>query len=356
MANEVNQNNDVKMATEKQMAFMSDLGIKFELDTTVAEAKELIAAKIKKMEERSERLAVPASVEQKKFMEKNGHEFSPNITNGEAINAIKNIIADRKIEAHKPATEKQIKYLTDRGINFSDDLRKGEASTLIYKYEKELEVSYSLPATELQKKKLAKHKIEFTEALTKGQAYDLIKNLQKHIAEQRALPVTEKQLELLEKRHLSITENMTRGEASDVIKEDNYKKFAVTENQKKALEKYGIDIPEKATKGEVGKLIGEAKKFEAITKYQDVPNRKLTANDFYRKEAQWQLNTTSSIDDKKICRKMMMAGLGSVEVMNAVAKNSPVNNFTRARDIVSAVALQPSVKKAVAKMALECGR
>lgn len=356
MANEVNQTNEVKMATEKQMAYMSDLKIKFDLDVTAEAAKGLIAEKLKKMEEHKERMSMPASEEQKKFMEKHGCEFSPEITNGEAIKAIKDVIADIKIESRKPATEKQLKFLSDRGIEFGEDLRKGEASTLIYKYEKEVEANRSLPATDAQKKKLAKHKIEFDENLNKGQAYDLIKDLQKHINEQRALPATEKQLALMEKRNLPITENMTRGDASDIIKQDNYKKFAITENQKKALEKYDIEIPEKATKSDVSKLIGEAKKFDAITKYKDDPTRKMTANDFYKKEAQKQINTDMAIDDKKICRKMMMAGLGSVEVMSAIANNSPVNSFTRARDIVSEVSLQPAVKKAVAKMDVERGR
>ncbi|WP_455654335.1 hypothetical protein [Phascolarctobacterium sp.] len=356
MANEVNQSNEVKFATEQQMVFMSNLGIKFDADITLEAASSLISEKVQKMEERAERLAAPASEDQKKFMDKHGFEYSPEISNGEAIKAIRGIIADKKIEANKPATEKQIKYLVDRGIEFNDDIRKGQASYLIYKYEKELEANRSLPATENQKQKLSKHKIEFDETLTKGQAYDLIKDLQKHINEQRSLPPTEKQLELMEKRHLPIKENMTRGEASDAIRADNYKKFVITENQKKALEKYGIDIPENATKKDVSKLIGEAKKFDAITKYKEDPSRKLTANDFYKKEAQKQLNTGVVLDDTKICKKMLVAGLSSSEVMSAIANNSPVNTFTRARDIVTKTAMLPSVKKVVAQLDNARGR
>lgn len=354
MANEV-KNNEVKLASEKQMAFMSDLGIKFDIDITAADAASLITARVKKMEEHEARLAEPATAEQKAFLDKRGHEYDE-ITKGEAMKAIKSIIDDNRKEANKPATEKQIKYLTDRGIEYSDDVTKGKASRLIYTYERELEKNRSLPATEAQKMKLSKHRIDFVEDLTKGQAYDLIKDLQKHIEKQRALPATKKQLELMEKRHLPVTENMTRGEASDAIRQDNYKKFVITENQKKALEKYEIEIPENATKRDVSKLIGEAKKFEAITKYKDDPKRKLTANDFYKKEAQKQLNTGCVLDDKKICKKMLMAGLSSNEVMTAIANNSPVNTFTRARDIVAQTAALPAVKKVVAQLDIARGR
>lgn len=350
MTNEIKENKDLKLATEQQMVFMSNLGLKFDMDITAEAASGMISEKLKKMEERAERLASPASEDQKKFMDKHGYEYSPEISNGEAIKAIRGIIADKKIEARKPATEKQLKFLVDRGIEFNDDIRKGEASYLIYKYEKEIEANRNLPATENQKQKLSKHKIEFDENITKGQAYDLIKDLKKHIETQRALPATEKQLELMEKRHLPITENMTRGEASNAIRQDNYKKFVITENQKKALEKYEIEIPENATKKDVSKLIGEAKKFEAITKYKDDPKRKLTANDFYKKEAQKQINTGCVLDDKKICKKMLMAGLSSNEVMTAIANNSPVNTFTRARDIVAQTAALPAVKKVVAQL------
>lgn len=356
MTNEIKENKDLKLATEQQMVFMSNLGLKFDMDITAEAASGMISEKLKKMEERAERLASPASEDQKKFMDKHGYEYSPEISNGEAIKAIRGIIADKKIEARKPATEKQVKFLVDRGIEFNEDIRKGEASYLIYKYEKEIEANRNLPATENQKQKLSKHKIEFDENITKGQAYDLIKDLKKHIEAQRALPATEKQLELMEKRHLPITENMTRGEASDAIRQDNYKKFVITENQKKALEKYEIEIPENATKRDVSKLIGEAKKFEAITKYKDDPKRKLTANDFYKKEAQKQINTGCVLDDKKICKKMLMAGLSSNEVMTAIANNSPVNTFTRARDIVAQTAALPAVKKVVAQLDNARGR
>lgn len=356
MANEVNKTNEVKLATEQQMVFMSNLGLKFDMDITAEAASGMISEKLKKMEERAERLASPASEDQKKFMDKHGYEYSPEISNGEAIKAIRGIVADKKIEARKPATEKQVKFLVDRGIEFNEDIRKGEASYLIYKYEKEIEANRNLPATENQKQKLSKHQIEFDENITKGQAYDLIKDLKKHIEAQRALPATEKQLELMEKRHLPVTENITRGEASDAIRQDNYKKFVITENQKKALEKYEIEIPENATKRDVSKLIGEAKKFEAITKYKDDPKRKLTANDFYKKEAQKQLNTGCVLDDKKICKKMLMAGLSSNEVMTAIANNSPVNTFTRARDIVAQTAALPAVKKVVAQLDNARGR
>lgn len=356
MTNEIKENKDLKLATEQQMVFMSNLGLKFDMDITAEAASGMISEKLKKMEERAERLASPASEDQKKFMDKHGYEYSPEISNGEAIKAIRGIIADKKIEARKPATEKQVKFLVDRGIEFNEDIRKGEASYLIYKYEKEIEANRNLPATENQKQKLSKHKIEFDENITKGQAYDLIKDLKKHIEAQRALPATEKQLESMEKRHLPVTENMTRGEASDAIRQDNYKKFVITENQKKALEKYEIEIPENATKRDVSKLIGEAKKFEAITKYKDDPKRKLTANDFYKKEAQKQLNTGCVLDDKKICKKMLMAGLSSNEVMTAIANNSPVNTFTRARDIVAQTAALPAVKKVVAQLDNARGR
>ena len=356
MTSEIKENKDLKLATEQQMVFMSNLGLKFDMDITAEAASGMISEKLKKMEERAERLASPASEDQKKFMDKHGYEYSPEISNGEAIKAIRGIVADKKIEARKPATEKQVKFLVDRGIEFNEDIRKGEASYLIYKYEKEIEANRNLPATENQKQKLSKHKIEFDENITKGQAYDLIKDLKKHIEAQRALPATEKQLELMEKRHLPVTENMTRGEASDAIRQDNYKKFVITENQKKALEKYEIEIPENATKRDVSKLIGEAKKFEAITKYKDDPKRKLTANDFYKKEAQKQLNTGCVLDDKKICKKMLLAGLSSNEVMTAIANNSPVNTFTRARDIVAQTAALPAVKKVVAQLDNARGR
>lgn len=356
MTSEIKENKDLKLATEQQMVFMSNLGLKFDMDITAEAASGMISEKLKKMEERAERLASPASEDQKKFMDKHGYEYSPEISNGEAIKAIRGIVADKKIEARKPATEKQVKFLVDRGIEFNEDIRKGEASYLIYKYEKEIEANRNLPATENQKQKLSKHKIEFDENITKGQAYDLIKDLKKHIEAQRALPATEKQLELMEKRHLPVTENMTRGEASDAIRQDNYKKFVITENQKKALEKYEIEIPENATKRDVSKLIGEAKKFEAITKYKDDPKRKLTANDFYKKEAQKQLNTGCVLDDKKICKKMLLAGLSSNEVMTAIANNSPVNTFTRARDIVAQTAALPTVKKVVAQLDNARGR
>lgn len=357
-ANEVKQSNEVevKLASERQMAFMTDLGIKFDIDITAASASGLINERMKKIEERAERLAVPASEDQKKLMDKYGCEYRPEISKGEAIKAIKGIIEDKKAEARKPATEKQIKFLVDRGLEFNDDIRKGEASLLIHKYEKEIEANRNLPATENQKQKLTKHKIEFAEDITKGQAYDLIKDLHKHIEAQRALPATDKQLELMEKRHLPIADNMTRGEAYDAIRQDNYKKFVITENQKKALEKYEIDIPDNATKKDVSKLIGEAKKFEAITKYEDDPKRKLTANDFYKKEAQKQLNVGYVLDDKKICKKMLIAGLSQNEVMTAIAKNSPVNTFTRARDIVAKTASLAVVKKAVAQLDNTHGR
>ena len=319
-------------AKETQLDVLKEAGIEVKDGLTIGQASKMIAE-------------LPASTNQKVFMDRLKIEYAPEITRGEVEKLIKGKMKELEARENEPASEKTREFMKSRGIEVPEKLTRAEASKLIYN---------SAP-TAKQMAFITNHKIECDkEKLTYGKASILIDKRLKYIDEQAKLPATEKQIKRLEKEKIEYAPEITRGEANKLINKAVMEKLQVSEKQIKYANDLGLEIPENATKAEVTKLIGEKVKANRIDKIADfeVPkDRKLTLSEGYYKLAQKYLEKGKEIDDKKIAASLLKDGHRDCDVKSVIHKNSPncVNDLSKAQSIVNEAKKLPSVKKALEK-------
>lgn len=319
-------------AKETQLEVLKEAGIEVKDGLTIGQASKMIAE-------------LPASTNQKVFMDRLKIEYAPEITRGEVEKLIKGKMKELEARENEPASEKTREFMKSRGIEVPEKLTRAEASKLIYN---------SAP-TAKQMAFITNHKIECDkEKLTYGKASILIDKRLKYIDEQAKLPATEKQIKRLEKEKIEFAPEITRGEANKLINKAVMEKLQVSEKQIKYANDLGLEIPENATKAEVTKLIGEKVKANRIDKIADfeVPkDRKLTLSEGYYKLAQKYLEKGKEIDDKKIAASLLKDGHRDCDVKSVIHKNSPncVNDLSKAQGYVNEAKKLPSVKKALEK-------
>ena len=319
-------------AKETQLDVLKEAGIEVKDGLTIGQASKMIAE-------------LPASTNQKVFMDRLKIEYAPDITRGEVEKLIKGKMKELEARENEPASEKTREFMKNRGIEVPEKLTRAEASKLIYN---------SAP-TAKQMAFITNHKIECDkEKLTYGKASILIDKRLKYIDEQAKLPATEKQIKRLEKEKIEFAPEITRGEANKLINKAVMEKLQVSEKQIKYANDLGLEIPENATKAEVTKLIGEKVKANRIDKIADfeVPkDRKLTLSEGYYKLAQKYLEKGKEIDDKKIAASLLKDGHRDCDVKSVIHKNSPncVNDLSKAQGYVNEAKKLPSVKKALEK-------
>ena len=319
-------------AKETQLDVLKEAGIEVKDGLTIGQASKMIAE-------------LPASTNQKVFMDRLKIEYAPEITRGEVEKLIKGKMKELEARENEPASEKTREFMKSRGIEVPEKLTRAEASKLIYN---------SAP-TAKQMAFITNHKIECDkEKLTYGKASILIDKRLKYIDEQAKLPATEKQIKRLEKEKIEFAPEITRGEANKLINKAVMEKLQVSEKQIKYANDLGLEIPENATKAEVTKLIGEKVKANRIDKIADfeVPkDRKLTLSEGYYKLAQKYLEKGKEIDDKKIAASLLKDGHRDCDVKSVIHKNSPncVNDLSKAQGYVNEAKKLPSVKKALEK-------
>lgn len=316
-------------AKETQIEVLKEAGVEIKEGLTIGQASKMIAE-------------LPASVDQKVFMDRLKIEYAPDITRGEVEKLIKGKMKELEARENEPASEKTREFMKSRGIEVPEKLTRREASKLIYN---------SAP-TAKQMAFITNHKIECDkEKLTYGKASILVDKRLKYIDEQAKLPATEKQIKRLEKEKIEFAPDITRGEASKIINKLNMEKLQISDKQIKYANDLGLEIPENATKAEVTKMIGEKVRTNRIAEFEVPKDRKLTLSEGYYKLAQQYLEKGKAIDDKKIAASLLKDGHRDCDVKTVIHKSSPncVNDLSKAQGIVNDAKKLPSVKKALEK-------
>lgn len=319
-------------AKDTQVEVLKEAGVEIKEGLTIGQASKLIAE-------------LPASIDQKVFMDRLKIEYAPDVTRGEVEKIIKGKMKELEAREKEPASEKTIEFMKSRGIDVPENVTRGEANKLIYN---------SAP-TAKQMAFITIHKIECDkEKLTYGKASILVDKRLKYIDEQYKLPATEKQIKRLEKEKAEFAPDITRGEASKLINKLTMEKLQVSEKQIKFANDLGLEIPENATKAEVTKMIGEkikANRIDKIAEFEIPKDRKLTIGEGYMKLAKKSLEKGKPIDDKQIAASLLKDGHRDCDVKQVVFKNSPncVNDLSKAQSYVNEAKKLPSVKKAMEK-------
>lgn len=361
-------------ASDAQKGFLVSLGAKFEADITKGETSDMIKEQLEKRNAYFEKINAPASKDQINTLKENNCTYNENITIGQASKIIgqlpatveqKDYMNRIKIEYHaditrndaaklienklrafeerdnQPATEKQLAAMKQHGIEPAENITRAEARAQIY----------LSPATEKQLAYLNAKNIEYdNNKICFGRASTLIENYKKYQAVDRNQPASEKQLAVLDDRNIDYKDGITKGEAYDLIKQDMKMKEAVTDKQTELCSKLGIELPANANRGYAAEVIDFKLRQNAVVEFKLNENERPNVFNKYLELANKQYAKTgdfSKIDDKKIAAELLKQGFDKNIVRVAIIEKSPVGkDFGRADELVNAAAKMPSVIKA----------
>lgn len=361
-------------ASDAQKGFMVSLGCKFNDDVTKGEAVDIIKERLEKRNVFFEKMNAPASKDQIDTLKENNCTYSENITVGQAS----------KIIGQLPATDEQKEYMDKLKIEYKTDVTRNEAAKFIENKMRLFEERDMQPATEKQIAAIKQHGLEPAENITRGEAraqiylspatekqlsylnaknieYDsnkicfgrastLIENYKKELEAERSQPASEKQLAVLDDRNIAYKDGITKGEAYDLIKQDIKIKEAVTDKQTELCSKLGIELPANANRGYAAEVIDIKLRQNAISEYKPGENERPNVFSKYMELANKQYekaNDFGKIDDKKIAAELMKQGFDKNQVRNAIIEKSPAGkDFGRADELVNAASKMPSVVKA----------
>lgn len=317
-------------ATKNQLQTLKENDCNFDKKITVGEASKMIGQ-------------LPATAEQKKYMDKLKIEYDEKVTRNGAVKLIEKKMREFEERDNQPATQKQLAAMKERGLEPAADTTKGEARAAIY----------LSPATEKQLNFLNINRIDYdAEKICFGRAAAIISKIQA----ERSKPATREQLMYLDDLRQSYAKDITKGEAYKLIRIAHAKIEKVTDEQLKLAAKLEIKVPENIKRSELAQLIDTKMKENAIANYVAKESGKENIEAKYMELAKQQYeksNDFSKTDDKAIAKDLLSQGFDAKAVKKVIIQKSPVSaEYDRASRLVEAAAkeVKPFQKVTEAEM------